>query len=44
MVTLLLSPHKNIVGCAKSPGSKLLGVVKTIEEKLEAGETIAKVG
>ncbi len=44
VVTLLLSPHKNVVGCAKSPGSKLLGVVKTIQEKLENGETIAKVG
>ena len=44
MVTLLLSPHKNVVGGVKSPGSKLLGVVKTIQEKLENGETIAKVG
>ena len=44
VVTLLLSPHKNVVGCTKSPGSKLLGVVKTIQEKLENGETIAKVG
>lgn len=44
VVTLLLSPHKNVVGCAKSPGSKLLGIVKTIQEKLEDGETIAKVG
>lgn len=44
VVTLLLSPHRNVVGCAASPGSKLLGVVKTIQEKLEKGETIAKVG
>lgn len=44
VVTLLLSPHRNVVGCAASPGSKLLGVVKTIQEKLENGETIAKVG
>lgn len=44
VVTLLLSPHKNVVGGVKSPGSKLLGVVKTIQEKLENGETIAKVG
>lgn len=44
VVTLLLSPHRGVVGCASSPGSKLLGVVKTIEEKLEKGEAIAKVG
>ena len=44
VVTLFLSPHKNVVGCAKSPGSKLLGVVKAMQEKLESGETIAKVG
>jgi large subunit ribosomal protein L10 len=44
VVTILLTPHRNIVGCAKSPGSKLMGVVKSLEEKLESGETIAKVG
>lgn len=44
VVTILLTPHKNVVGCAKSPGSKLLGIVKTIQEKLENGESIAKVG
>ncbi|MDG2021933.1 MAG: 50S ribosomal protein L10 [Phycisphaerales bacterium] len=44
VVTILLTPHRNVVGCAKSPGSKLMGVVKSLEEKLESGETIAKVG
>ena len=32
VVTLLLSPYRNVVGAATSPGSKILGVVKTIEE------------
>jgi large subunit ribosomal protein L10 len=42
VVQLVLTPAGNLVGCATSPGSKLLGIVKTIEEKLEKGETIAK--
>ena len=44
VVTLLLSPYRNVVGAAMSPGSKVVGVVKTLQEKLEDGETIAKVG
>ena len=44
MVTLLLSPYRNVVGAATSPGSKLMGVVKSLEEMLENGETVAKVG
>ncbi len=44
VVTLVLSPYKNVVGAAKSPGSTLMGVVKSLEEKLENGETVAKVG
>lgn len=44
VVTLLLSPFRNVVGAATSPGSKILGAVKTIQEKLENGEEIAKVG
>lgn len=44
VVTLLLSPFKNVVGAASSPGSKVLGAIKTLQEKLEDGETIAKVG
>lgn len=42
-VTLVLSPARNLVGAVTAPGSKLLGVIKTIEEKLERGESIAKV-
>ena len=44
VVSLLLSPYKNVVGAASSPGSNVLGVIKTLQEKLESGEEIAKVG
>lgn len=44
VVTLLVSPGRNILGQVQGPGRKLLGIVKAIEEKLEKGETIAKVG
>lgn len=43
-VTLVLSPAKKLVGQIGGPGGRLMGVVKAIEEKLENGETIAKVG
>jgi len=43
-VTLVLSPGRKLLGAVKGPGGRLLGVVKAIEEKLEKGETIAKVG
>jgi large subunit ribosomal protein L10 len=44
VVTLLLSPARNVVGAAKGPGSRVLGVVKTIQERLEKGQAIAKAG
>ncbi|MBT8484017.1 MAG: 50S ribosomal protein L10 [Phycisphaerales bacterium] len=44
VVQLVLTPAGNIVGAATSGGSKLLGIVKEIEERLERGEAIAKVG
>lgn len=44
VVTLLVSPGRNILGQVQGPGRKLLGIVKGIEEKLEKGETITKVG
>lgn len=34
----------NTVSIILGPGRKLLGIVKAIEEKLEKGETIARVG
>lgn len=42
-VTLILSPGRNLLGAIKGPGGRLLGIVKAIEEKLEKGESIAKV-
>ncbi|MGD1915096.1 MAG: 50S ribosomal protein L10 [Phycisphaerales bacterium] len=43
VVTVVLSPGGNLVGAAKSPASNIASILKTIEEKLEAGETIAKI-
>lgn len=43
VVQIVLSPARNVVGCVVAPGSRLLGIVKTIEEKLEKGEAIARV-
>ncbi len=43
-VQVVLSPAQNVVGGAKGPGSKVLGVVKEIQERLERGETVAKAG
>jgi len=40
-VQIILTPAQNVVGCATAPGSRVLGIVKTIQDKLEAGETIA---
>lgn len=42
VVSIFLSPAKNLAGAVKSPASNLAGILKTIQEKLEAGETIAK--
>lgn len=42
VVTMFLSPAKNIVGAAASPAKNIAGILKTIQEKLEGGETIAK--
>ena len=44
VVAIALSPFKNVVGAASSPGSTLMGVVKQIQEKLEKGEAISKAG
>lgn len=42
-VALILGPGRKLVGAIKGPGSSLAGIVKAIEEKLEKGESIAKV-
>jgi len=40
VVSLVLAPAGNVVGAAKSAGANILGIVKSIQEKLEKGETI----
>ena len=44
IVQLVLAPAGNIVGGATGPGGNILGIIKQIQEKLEAGEAIAKAG
>lgn len=41
-VTLVVGPGRKLLGQIKGPGSALAGIIKTIEDKLEKGETIAK--
>ncbi|HVZ94582.1 MAG TPA: 50S ribosomal protein L10 [Phycisphaerales bacterium] len=41
-VTLILSPAKKVMGQVKGPGGKVMAIVKSVQEKLEKGETIAK--
>jgi len=42
VVTLIVSPAKKLLGAVKGPGSTVAGIIKSIEGKLEKGETIAK--
>ncbi len=44
VVTLVVSPGRNLLGALKGPGSTVAGLVKAIESKLEKNEPIAKVG
>ncbi|MEM6551606.1 MAG: 50S ribosomal protein L10 [Planctomycetota bacterium] len=44
VVTLLLSPARNLAGALGSPAANIAGILKTIQEKLEAGEEIKKAG
>ncbi len=44
IVQVFLSPAQNLVSASLSPGKNIAGILKTIQEKLEAGETIAKAG
>lgn len=41
VITLVLSPARNVVGAAKGPAGRIGGIIKEIQRKLEAGETIA---
>ena len=43
-VSLILGPGRNLMGQIKGPGSALAGLIKAIEEKLENGEELQKVG
>lgn len=43
-VGAILSPARKLVGSIKSPAANIAGILKTVQEKLEKGETIAKVG
>ena len=40
IVTLAVSPGRNLLAQVQGPGSGLMGIVKAIEEKLEKGEAI----
>lgn len=42
-IQIILSPGSNVVGAVKGPGSKLLGIIKEIQTRLEDGKTIEKV-
>lgn len=42
-VTLIVSPGRKLSAQVQGPGSKVAGLIKAIEEKLEKGEAIAKV-
>jgi len=44
VVQILLSPAQNLVGAATGPGKKIASILKTVQEKLEKGEEIKKVG
>ncbi len=43
-VQVVLTPGQNLVGALLAPGRNIAGILKTIQDKLEAGETIAKAG
>ena len=42
VVTLIVSPGKKLLAQLQGPGSTVAGIIKSIEEKLEKSETIAK--
>lgn len=43
-VALVIGPGSKLVGAVKGPGSGVAGIIKAIEDKLEKGEAIAKIG
>lgn len=44
VVTLVVSPGRNVLGQIKGPATTVAGLIKAIETKLEKGEAIAKAG
>jgi ribosomal protein L10 len=42
VVTLIVSPAKKLMAQLKGPGGTIAGIIKSVEEKLEKGESIAK--
>jgi len=44
LVTLIVSPGRNILAQIKGPGAAVAGIIKAIETKLEKGEAIARAG
>ena len=42
VIQVILSPAGQLIGAALSAGSQIAGILKTMEEKLEKGEAIAK--
>lgn len=42
-VTIILTPGGKLVGAVKSPASNIAGILKTLQEKLESGEAIARI-
>ena len=43
-VAIVIGPGSKLVAALKGPGSGIAGIVKAIEDKLEKGEAITKVG
>jgi len=43
VVTVILSPGRNVAGAAGGPAAGIAGILKSIEEKLENGEAIEKI-
>jgi len=41
-VALILTPGRNLVAAVTSPGARIVGIVKAIEERLEKGEEIKR--
>lgn len=42
-VLLILSPGKKLMAAVKGPGGKVMGVLKTVQDRLEKGESISKI-